>query len=92
MQESLSTEILREIHKESKRRFILLLICIVLLFSSNIAWLIAWNLPKEEERVTESYELQGEDSANVFYNGEGEVVFNGENQGNEDLCEESKNE
>ena len=50
------------------------------------------NLPKEEERVAESYELQGEDSANVFYNGEGEVVFNGEYQGNENLREESKNE
>ena len=91
MQEMLATSILRELHRESKRRFILLVICIVLLFASNMAWLIAWNLPKEEERVTESYELQGEDSANVFYNGEGEVVFNDENQGNENLREESKN-
>jgi hypothetical protein len=84
MQERLATEILRELHRESKRRFLLLLICIVLLFASNLAWLIAWNLPDNKETVTESYDLQGEDSANVFYNGEGEVTFNGENQSDKD--------
>lgn len=76
MENSLASELLHEIKLESRRRFILLLICIVLLCASNIAWLIAWNLPKEE--YTESYELQGEDDANVVYNSQGEVKINGE--------------
>jgi len=69
--DNFATEILHELKIEAKRRFILLLITVSLLFISNVAWLIAWNLPEEE--VTESYELTGEDSANVVYNGEGEV-------------------
>lgn len=75
MGDSLASELLHEIKAESKRRFILLIICISLLFLSNLAWLIAWNLPSDE--VTETYDLQGEDNANVFYNGEGEVSING---------------
>ena len=78
----LASELLHEIRVESKRRFILLIICIVLLCASNIAWLIAWNLPDRE--VTESYELQGEDNANVIYNNDGEVKVNGENQSYEE--------
>lgn len=79
--ESLATEILHELKVESRRRFILLIVTISLLFTSNIAWLIAWNLPSEE--ATESYDLNGEDNANVIYNQLGEVKVNGENQGNE---------
>lgn len=81
--EGLASELLHEIKRESKRRFILLIICIVLLFASNMAWLIAWNLPAETETVTESYELQGEDNANVIYNSDGEVRINGEDQNHE---------
>ena len=79
--ENLATEILHELKLESKRRFILLLISISLLFASNIAWLIAWNLPDKE--VTESYDLSGEDSANVIYNQLGEVDIDGQNQSQE---------
>ena len=81
MEESLASELLHELKKESQRRFILLIICIVLLFASNLAWLIAWNIPVD--KVTESYELQGEDDANVFYNGQGEVRINEQNQSDE---------
>lgn len=71
MEDSLATELLRELKRESKRRFILLIILLVLFFGTNLAWLIAWNLPSET--VTESYELQGEDSANVVYNSETDI-------------------
>lgn len=71
MIESLATEILHELKLEARRWFILLIISIVLLFVSNIAWLVAWNLPEKE--FVESYELTGEDSANVIYNQEGDV-------------------
>ena len=82
MENSLASELLHEIKTESKRRFILLIICIILLFASNMAWLIAWNLPSEEVTTESSYELQGQDDANVIFNSEGEVSINGENQGN----------
>ena len=76
--ENLATEILHELKAESRRRFILLIVTISLLFVSNVAWLIAWNLPNKE--VTESYDLSGEDSANVIYNQMGDVDVNGQNQ------------
>ena len=81
MEERLAMDILKELNKESKRRFVLLVICIILLFVSNMAWLIAWNLPSETV-TTESYELEGSDDANVFYNGDGEVTINGKDKGN----------
>lgn len=90
----LAVELLHEIKKESQRRFVLLVICIILLFASNMAWLVAWNLPLDNETVTESYELQGEDDANVVYNSEGEVHINGEkereNNHNENTNKENK--
>lgn len=79
--ENLATEILHELKMESRRRFILLIVTISLLFVSNVAWLIAWNLP--DEVATESYELMGEDSANVIYNQMGDVDVNGQNQSEE---------
>lgn len=75
--ESLASEILHELKLEAKRNFIILIVTVILLFASNIAWLIAWNLPDRE--VTESYELQGEDDANVVYNDSGEVQIDGQN-------------
>lgn len=77
MVENLATEILHEIKLESKRNFIMLIIAIILLFVSNIAWLYAWNLP--DKQVTESYELDGQDDANVVYNSQGEVQIDGQN-------------
>lgn len=74
--DNLATELLREIKQESRRRFIIILILIVALVGSNIAWLIAWNLPSEE--VSESYELQGDENSNVVYSsGEGDTKING---------------
>jgi len=77
MVENLATEILHEIKLESRRNFIMLIIAIVLLFASNIAWLYAWNLP--DKQITESYDLDGTDDANVVYNSQGEVQIDGQN-------------
>lgn len=76
---TLASELLHEIKQESRRRFIIIIILIIALAGSNIAWLIAWNLPS---RIidSEEYELQGEDNANVIYSSEeGDVKINGEN-------------
>lgn len=75
MEDNLATELLRELKRESKRRFILIIVLLFLFFGTNLAWLIAWNLPSEET-VSESYELQGDGDANVFYNEQGEVKIN----------------
>lgn len=81
---SLATELLHEIKRESRRRFITIIVLIVALVGSNIAWLIAWNLPSQQIE-TETYELQGEDTANVIYSsGEGSVSINGEDKDNKD--------
>lgn len=87
----LAVELLHEIKKESQRRFVLLVICIILLFASNMAWLVAWNLPLDSKTVEESYELQGEDDANVVYNSEGEVHINGEKERENNNNESNKN-
>ena len=55
----------------------MLIIAIILLFASNLAWLYAWNLP--DRQTTESYELDGQDDANVIYNSQGEVQIDGQN-------------
>ena len=46
--ESLASELLHEVKATSKRWFILFIICLIMLFTTNLAWLYAWNLPAEE--------------------------------------------
>ena len=82
MQERFAIEVIREAKVQSKRKDIIIILLIVLFFLSNVAWLVAWNLPAHEV-TTESYDMQGEDSANVFYNGEGEVKINVEDKSDE---------
>ena len=89
----LATEVLREAKAQSKRRDIIIIVFLIIFFLNNLAWIIAWNLPTEERQTTtESYDLQGEDSANVFYNSEGEVTINGTDQGNENNNESNTQE
>lgn len=76
-EENLATEILHELKKQTNRYFIMLIIAIILLFASNITWLIVWNNYKS---VVESYDLNGQDNANVVYNSQWDVKINGENE------------
>lgn len=74
---SLAMELFHEMKRESRRRFIIIIVLISLLVLTNVSWLIAWNLPNYE---TESYDLQGDNQSNVvFSSGQGEVKVNGEN-------------
>jgi len=74
---SLAMELLHEMKRESRRRFIIIIVLISLLVLTNVSWLIAWNLPNYE---TESYDLQGDNQSNViFSSGQGEVKVNGKN-------------
>ena len=51
--ESLASELLHEVKATSKRWFILFIICLIMLFATNLALLYAWNLPAEETTITQ---------------------------------------
>lgn len=59
--EPLATELLHEVKQQSKRWFMAFIIMLGLFFVTNIAWLIAWNLPTEKTAttVTQSSENDG---------------------------------
>ena len=79
----LASEIIHEQKVANKRMFIILIVVLAMFFVSNLAWLVAWNLP--DSKTVQSYEMTGEDNANVVYNEEGDVRING----NEDKSQEN---
>ena len=72
--ESLASELLHEVKATSKRWFILFIICLIMLFATNLAWLYEWNLPAEET-ATETTITQDSDNAssNNFIGAEGAI-------------------
>ena len=89
--ENFALEVLRQEKLNTRRWFIITIICVVFLFASNLAWLIAWNLPSENTVKEESYEMQGEDNANVILNKEGEVSFNEQDKGKDENKDNKEN-
>jgi hypothetical protein len=59
----LASEIIHEQKVANKRMFIILMVVLTMFFVSNLAWLVAWNLP--DSKTVQSYEMAGEDNANV---------------------------
>ena len=59
---SLATELLRELKRQSKRWFISFIICLILLFLSNMAWLYVWN---QYDYESYSYEQDGDGVNNI---------------------------
>lgn len=59
---SLATELLRELKRQSKRWFISFIICLILLFASNMAWLYVWN---QYDYESYSYEQDGDGVNNI---------------------------
>ena len=76
--DTLALEILHELKSTIKRLWITVVILILLLFGTNLAWLYYWNLP--EDVTTTSYEIQSEDNGNAVYNEDGGVTINGTNK------------
>ena len=76
--DTLALEILHELKATIKRLWITVVILIVLLFGTNLAWLYYWNIPDDVK--TTSYEIQSEDSGNAVYNEDGGVTINGTNK------------
>ena len=64
---SLATELLHTLKASIKRLYIVIIILILLLFGSNMAWLYAWNLPSDNNS-----------NAN-YINGEGDITNGGKN-------------
>ena len=72
--ESLATELLHTLKASIKRLYIVIIILILLLFGSNMAWLYAWNLPSEETTTT----VTSDNDSNANYiNGEGDITNGG---------------
>lgn len=80
--DNLALEILSELKHTIKRMYIIVVILIILLFTTNIAWLYAWNLPADS--TSNSYDLQSEDNGNAIYNQNGEVGINGKSNSDTD--------
>ena len=72
--DSLATELLHTLKTSIKRLYIVIIILILLLFGSNMAWLYAWNLPCEETTTT----VTSDNNSNANYiNGEGDITNGG---------------
>lgn len=72
--DSLATELLHTLKASIKRLYIVIIILILLLFGSNMAWLYAWNLPSEETTTT----VTSDNDSNANYiNGEGDITNGG---------------
>lgn len=69
--DSLATELLHTLKASIKRLYIVIIILILLLFGSNMAWLYAWNIPSEETTTT----VTSDNDSNANYiNGEGDIT------------------
>lgn len=80
-QESLASELLHEVKATSKRWFILFIICLIMLFVTNLAWLYAWNLPDEETTT----EITSDNGSNANYvDGVGDIINGGINKSTQD--------
>ena len=72
--DSLATELLHTLKASIKRLYIVIIILILLLFGSNMAWLYEWNLPSEETTIS------SDNNSNANYiNGEGDIINVGKN-------------
>lgn len=68
--DSLATELIKELKALTKRLFVLLVISIVLAFTSNMIWIYAWFRPAEEKSVT----VDGKDGIANYIGKEGDIT------------------
>lgn len=81
--QKLATELLREVKLRARRWFVLFLIVLVMLLTSNIVWLYAWCL-QAEETISDETILEADDSGSAIINTNGEVKVNGTNSKKKD--------
>nr|DAT78194.1 MAG TPA: immunity protein [Caudoviricetes sp.] len=78
--DNLALELLMQLKSTIKRLFAVIVILLIALIVTNLAWLYYWNLPTNT--TTESYQIQSEDNGNAVYNESGEINVNGEYKDN----------
>ena len=66
--DSLATELLHTLKTSIKRLYIVIIILILLLFGSNMAWLYAWNIPSETSGTTISQDSEDNGTNNFIGN------------------------
>lgn len=71
----LALELLMQMKSTIKRLFAIIIILVMILFGTNIAWLYYWNLPNRS--AESSYNLESQDNGNAIYNEDGKVNVNG---------------
>lgn len=71
-EDNLATELLHTLKSSIKRLYVILVILIVLLFGTNMAWLYAWNLPSEESTTTITQDCD-DSGSNNFIGNDGDI-------------------
>lgn len=71
-EDNLATELLHTLKTSIKRLYVILMILIVLLFGTNMAWLYAWNLPSEESTTTITQDCD-DSGSNNFIGNDGDI-------------------
>ena len=84
----LALELLTHMKTTIKRLFIVVIVLLIMLFATNIAWLYCWNLPSEEGKS--SYNIESKDNGNAIYNEDGKVDVNGKDNDHKEDAEEGK--
>ena len=69
--DTLALEILHELKATIKRLWITIVILIVLLFGTNLAWLYYWNLPDEEYTISQESSDEGR---NNYIGNDGDIM------------------
>lgn len=82
MEDKLTTELISEVKANGKRWMKAFILILILFFLTNIAWMIAWNLPAEDTTTTE-VEQQGDNGNNNYIGNNGDIN-NGKAKGNND--------
>lgn len=71
-EDNLATELLHTLKSSIKRLYIVIIILILLLFGSNMAWLYAWNLSSEETTTTITQDCD-DSGSNNFIGNDGDI-------------------
>ena len=71
-EDNLATELLHTLKSSIKRLYIVIIVLILLLFGSNMAWLYAWNLPSEETTTTITQDCD-DSGSNNFIGNDGDI-------------------
>ena len=68
----LALELLMQMKSTIKRLFIVVVILLIMLFATNIAWLYHWNLPTDSVDTTISQD-SGDDGTNNYIGNDGDI-------------------